>query len=64
MDLAFIGQKTEHTFVGVKCGIMDQFASLHGKKGHVMKLDCRSLEYEYIPFDFPDYKIVLVNSMV
>jgi galactokinase len=64
MDLAFIGQKTEHTFVGLQCGIMDQFASLHGKKGHVMKLDCRSLEYEYIPFDFPDYKIVLVNSMV
>lgn len=64
MDLAFIGQKTEHTFVGLQCGIMDQFASLHGKKGHVMKLDCRSLEYEYIPFDFPAYKIVLVNSMV
>ncbi len=64
MELAFIGQKTEHTFVGVKCGIMDQFASLHGKSGHVMKLDCRSLEYEYIPFDFPDHKIVLVNSMV
>jgi galactokinase len=64
MDLAFIGQKTEHTFVGVMCGIMDQFASLHGKKGHVMKLDCRSLAYEYIPFDFPDYNIVLVNSMV
>jgi galactokinase len=64
MELAIVGQKTEHTFVGVQCGIMDQFASLHGKKGHVMKLDCRSLEYEYIPFDFPDYKIVLVNSMV
>ncbi|WP_205508496.1 galactokinase [Longitalea arenae] len=64
MDLAFIGQKTEHTFVGLQCGIMDQFASLHGKQGHVMKLDCRSLEYEYIPFDFPAYKIVLVNSMV
>jgi galactokinase len=64
MDLAFIGQKTEHTFVGVKCGIMDQFASLHGREGHVMKLDCRSLEYEYIPFEFPDYKVVLVNSMV
>lgn len=64
MELAFIGQKTEHTFVGLQCGIMDQFASLHGKKGHVMKLDCRSLEYEYIPFDFSGYKIVLVNSMV
>jgi galactokinase len=64
MELAFIGQKTEHTFVGLQCGIMDQFASLHGKKGHVMKLDCRSLEYEYIPFDFPAYRIVMVNSMV
>jgi galactokinase len=64
MELAFIGQKTEHTFVGVQCGIMDQFASLHGKKGHVIKLDCRSLAYEYIPFDFPNHKIVLVNSMV
>ncbi|THU41594.1 galactokinase [Niastella caeni] len=64
MELALIGQKTEHTFVGLKCGIMDQFASLHGKAGHVMKLDCRSLEYEYIPFNFPGHKIVLVNSMV
>jgi len=64
MQLALMGQKTEHTFAGVMCGIMDQFASLHGKKGHIMKLDCRSLEYEYIPFDFPDYKIVLVNTMV
>lgn len=64
MDLAFIGQKTEHTFVGVMCGIMDQFASLHGKAGHLMRLDCRSLNYSYVPFDFPDYNIVLVNSMV
>ncbi len=64
MEIALMGQKTEHVFASVKCGIMDQFASLHGKKGHVMKLDCRSLEYEYIPFDFPDYKIVLVNTMV
>jgi len=64
MAIALTGQKTEHLFAGVKCGIMDQFASLHGKKGHLMKLDCRSLQYEYIPFDFPDYKIVLVNTMV
>src|SRR5579863_3105796 len=64
MELALLGQKTEHNFAGVKCGIMDQFASLHGKTGQVMKLDCRSLAYEYIPFDFPDYKIVLVNTMV
>ena len=64
MELAVIGQKTENNFVGVQCGIMDQFASLHGKAGFAMKLDCRSLEYEYIPFDFPEYKIVLVNTMV
>jgi len=64
MQMALVGQKTEHTFAGVNCGIMDQFASLHGKAGYVMRLDCRSLDYEYIPFDFPEYKIVLVNSMV
>jgi len=64
MELAVIGQQTEHEFAGVMCGIMDQFASLHGKAGHVMKLDCRSLQYEYIPFNFPDYSIVLVNTMV
>jgi galactokinase len=64
MQLALTGQKTEHQFAGLQCGIMDQFASLHGKAGHLMKLDCRSLEFEYVPFDFPDYKLVLVNSMV
>ncbi|TWF39101.1 galactokinase [Chitinophaga polysaccharea] len=64
MDMALIGQKAEHTFPGVKCGIMDQFANLHGKKNQVMRLDCRSLSFEYFPFNFPDYKIVLCNSMV
>jgi galactokinase len=64
MELALAGQKTEHEFANLQCGIMDQFASLHGKAGHLMKLDCRSLEYEYIPFDFPDIRIILVNSMV
>jgi galactokinase len=64
MELAYIGQKTEHDFVGLQCGIMDQFASLHGKAGFAMKLDCKSMEFEYIPFDFPGHKIVLVNSMV
>ena len=64
LDLAYIGQATEHTFAGVKVGIMDQFASLHGKKEHVIKLDCRSMEYEYIPFHFPAFRIVMVNSMV
>lgn len=64
MQIALLGQRTEHTFAGVKTGIMDQFASLHGKENHVMKLDCRSLQFEYIPFDYQDHRIVLVNSMV
>ena len=50
-ELAKIGQATEHNYCGVKCGIMDQFASVFGKSGHLIRLDCRSLEYEYIPFD-------------
>jgi galactokinase len=64
MEIALEAQKTEHHFAGVQCGIMDPFASLHGKAGHLMKLDCRSLDFEYIPFDFPDIRIILVNSMV
>jgi galactokinase len=64
MQIALIGQKTENHFAELQCGIMDQFASMHGKAGHVMKLDCSNLEYEYIPFAFPDYRIVLVNTMV
>ncbi|MGN7720853.1 galactokinase [Chitinophaga sp. 22620] len=65
MDMARVGQLAEHTFPGVKCGIMDQFANLHGQKDRVMLLDCRSLEFTYFPFEFSkDHKIVLVNSMV
>ena len=64
MEIALAAQKTEQQFAGLQCGIMDPFASLHGKAGHLMKLDCRSLEYEHIPFDFPDLRIILVNSMV
>ncbi len=65
-ELARIGQATEHNYIGVKCGIMDQFASCFGKKGHLMRLDCRSMEFEYFPFD-PEqhgYKLVLLNSCV
>ncbi len=64
MEIALAGQKTEHMFASLQCGIMDQFASLHGKAGHLMKLDCRNLEFEYVPFDFPGHQIVLVNTMV
>ena len=50
-ELARLGQSTEHNYCGVKCGIMDQFASVHGKAGHLMRLDCRSMEFNYFPFD-------------
>ena len=63
-ELARIGQSTEHNYCGVKCGIMDQFASVFGKAGNLMRLDCRSLEYEYFPFDPKGYKLVLVDSRV
>ncbi len=63
-ELAKIGQSTEHNYCGVKCGIMDQFASVFGKQGCLMRLDCRSLEYEYFPFDPQGYKLVLVDSRV
>lgn len=62
--LAQIGQLAEHTFAGVNCGIMDQFANLFGKKDHLIRLDCRDMTYNYFPFRFPDYQIVLCNSMV
>lgn len=63
-ELAKIGQATEHNYVGVMCGIMDQFASCFGKEGSLIKLDCRSLEYEYIPFDPKGYRLVLLNTCV
>lgn len=64
MELAKIGQSTEHNYCGVNCGIMDQFASVHGKKDHLMRLDCRSGEFEYFPFKLDGYKLVLVDSRV
>lgn len=63
-DLAFIGQKAEHEFAKVNCGIMDQFASIFGKKDHVIKLDCQSLDYEYVPLKLEGYKILLLNTNV
>lgn len=58
------GQMAEHNYVGTKCGIMDQFASMMGRKDHVMLLDCRSLDFEYIPFDLGEYEVLLLNSKV
>ena len=63
-ELALIGQSTEHNYCGVNCGIMDQFASVFGKKNCLMRLDCRSLEHEYFPFEAQGYKLVLVDSKV
>ena len=63
-ELARIGQSTEHNYCGVKCGIMDQFASVFGQKGKLIRLDCRSMEYEYFPFNPKDYELILVDSVV
>ena len=64
MEIALIGQATEHNYCGVKCGIMDQFASCNGKEGYLMRLDCRSLEFDYVPFSPRGYKLVLLNTCV
>ena len=63
-EIALIGQKSEHKFVGVNCGIMDQFASVFGKKNKVIKLDCTTLEYEYHTADFKKYALLLLDSNV
>lgn len=63
-ELARIGQSTEHNYCGVNCGIMDQFASVFGRKGNLMRLDCRSGEFEYFPFNPEGYQLVLVDSRV
>ena len=63
-ELARIGQATEHNYVGVKCGIMDQFASLFGKAGHLMRLNCATMEFEYFPFNPKGYKVVLLDTVV
>lgn len=62
--LAKVGQATEHNYCGVKCGIMDQFASVFGKKDSLIRLDCRNMEYQYYPFKPIGYKLVLIDSVV
>ena len=64
MELARVGQRTEHKYIGVMCGIMDQAISCLGKKGSLLRLDCRSGEYEYFPWNPKGYQLVLVNSCV
>ena len=63
-ELAKIGQSTEHNYCGVKCGIMDQFASLFGKEGSLIRLNCKTGEYKYFPFHPKGYKVVLIDTCV
>lgn len=64
VEIAQIGQQAEHKYAGVKCGIMDQFASVMSKAGHVIKLDCRDLSYSYEPLELGEYVILLLNTNV
>ncbi len=64
LSLVKLAQKSENDFVGVHCGIMDQFINIFGKDENVLRIDCRSLEYEYFPFDFKNVSIVLFDTKV
>lgn len=61
-ELARIGQAAEHTFAGVQCGIMDQFASAQGKKNHAIFLNCDTLEFELVPVELQGIKVVITNT--
>ncbi|AYN04126.1 galactokinase [Flavobacterium sp. 140616W15] len=63
VDIALLGQKAEH-WVGINCGIMDQFSSVHGLENKVIKLDCKTLEFEYHEANFNNYALVLFDSNV
>ena len=63
-DMVLAGQATEHKYIGVNCDIMDQFASVFGEEGKLMRLDCRSREFKYFPLNPKGYKLILVNSKV
>jgi galactokinase len=62
MELAKIAQEAENEYVGLKCGIMDMFASIHAKKDHAIQLDCRSLDFEYVPLQMDDISILLFDT--
>ncbi len=64
IQIALLAQKAEHSFPGVQCGIMDQFANMMGQKDHVLLLDCDSLHYEAIPLQLKEHVIMLINSKV
>ncbi|MEN2486378.1 galactokinase [Flavobacterium sp. B11] len=62
-DISLLGQKAEH-WVGINCGIMDQFSSVHGLENKVIQLDCNTLDFEYHNADFKDYSLILFDSNV
>lgn len=64
LQLVKFSQKAEHEYAGVQCGIMDQFAVMFGREAHAMKLDCRTLDYEYFPVDISEHVWVLVDTGV
>jgi galactokinase len=64
LQLALVAQKAEHNFAGVKCGLMDQYASMFGKTDSVIKLDCRTQKHEYFHFDFSEFNLVLCDTNV
>lgn len=64
MDIVLMAQQAEHQYAGVRCGIMDMYASMFGKQGHALQLDCRSLKHQYIPIDLADAEFLLINTGV
>jgi galactokinase len=64
LTMVKLSQKAENKFVGVQCGIMDQFASMFGRRNHVIRLDCQNLDYTYFPFNMDGIRIVLLDSNV
>jgi galactokinase len=63
-EMILISQRAEHNYVGVRCGIMDQYASMFGETNHALLLDCRTQKARSIKIDFKDYEIVLINTNV
>jgi galactokinase len=64
LTMVRMSQRAENVFVGLQCGIMDQFASMFGRHGHVIRLDCKTLDYAYFPFNLEGIRIVLLDSNV
>jgi len=63
-ELAYLCQRAENTFVGMNCGIMDQFISMMGRRAHGLFLDCRSLQYRHIPLELGEYRFLICHSGV